>query len=147
VQNRHFVRPQSGGSLCLQVNDEVVALTLPTWHQAGPVFPTRNECQRALRTWGRGKHQSGQSPSYFRLARNSSTCPSPSSATRSLLIHDELSRFYMPPPASLILKDESIYQATAQKSTQRLLELLNKGLVIERKVSCLRRTTIPANQG
>ena len=64
---------------------------------------------------------------------------------RSPLIHDELSRFYTPPQASLISKDES-YQARAQKSTQRLLELLNKGLVIELKVSCLRRTTIPASQ-
>ena len=39
------------------------------------------------------------------------------------------------------------YQAKAQKSTQRLLALLNKELVIELKVSCLRRTTIPASQG
>src|SRR5271165_1833411 len=106
-------------------------LTLPTWHQAGPVFPTQSECQCALRTWGRRKHQSGRSPSSFPLARNSSTCPSPSSAMRSPLVHDELSRFYTPPPASLILEDESIYQATAQKSTQRLLALLNKKLVIE----------------
>jgi hypothetical protein len=34
---------------------------------------------------------------------------------RSPLIHDELSRFYTPPQASLIL------EATAQKTTERLL--------------------------
>ena len=76
-----------GQTFSLHVNDEVAALTLPTWHQPGPVFPIRNECQCALRTWGRGKHQSGQSPSSFPLARNASTCPSPSSATRSPLVH------------------------------------------------------------
>ena len=38
MQNRHFVRPKVAVPFALHVNDEVAALTLPTWHQPGP-FP------------------------------------------------------------------------------------------------------------
>jgi len=41
VQNRHFVRPKVAVLFALQVNDEVAALTLPTWHQIGPASPPR----------------------------------------------------------------------------------------------------------
>ena len=58
----------------------------------------------------RGSEKMDQSPSSFPLARNSSTCPSPSSIMGSPLVHDELSSFYTPPQASLILEDESIRQ-------------------------------------
>src|SRR5208337_536043 len=41
VQNRHFVRPKVAVPFALHVYDEVAALTLPTWHQPGPVSPPR----------------------------------------------------------------------------------------------------------
>jgi len=41
VQNRHFVRPKVAVPFAIQVNDEVAALTLPTWRQLGPVSPPR----------------------------------------------------------------------------------------------------------
>ena len=41
MQNRHFVRPKVAVPFTLHVNDEVAALTLPTWHQPGPFSPPR----------------------------------------------------------------------------------------------------------
>ncbi len=68
MQNRHFVRPKVAVPFALHVNDEVVA-HVTDLASAWSRFPTQSECQCALRIWGRGKHQSGQSPSSFPLAR------------------------------------------------------------------------------
>src|SRR5208283_665097 len=69
VQNRHFVRPKVAVPFTLHVNDEVAAHVTDLASDRSR-FPTQSECQCALRTWGRRKHQSDQPPSSFPLAES-----------------------------------------------------------------------------